>query len=144
MITFLDDNESIDKAFNAGATDYIPKPIHWGSLRQRVKTSLQSGHLAKCYAQQQSWQTLVRQWIALLTTKADPQNFGVLWHQFLAQFPLGDSGIVAVQGGEDGDFEQTLSQLIDYNTDPTTQGKLEELGHLIALYREHITGEPLE
>jgi len=28
MITFLDDNDSLDKAFNAGATDYMTKPIH--------------------------------------------------------------------------------------------------------------------
>ena len=59
MITFLDDNESLDKAFNAGATDYITKPIHWRSLRQRVKMSLKYGHLAKRQAQQQSWQTIV-------------------------------------------------------------------------------------
>ena len=144
MITFLDDNDSIDKAFNAGATDYIPKPIHWGSLRQRVKTSLQSGHLAKRYAQQQSWQTLVRQWIALLTTKADPQEFTVLRHQFLSQLPLGDRSIVDAQGGDDLGFDQALSQLADQNIDPEVQAKLDELGHLVALYREHITGEPLE
>jgi CheY-like chemotaxis protein len=37
MLTFLDDKESIDKAFSAGATDYITKPIHWPVLFQRVK-----------------------------------------------------------------------------------------------------------
>ena len=37
MITFLDDRESIDQAFQAGATDYITKPIHWSVLRQRVR-----------------------------------------------------------------------------------------------------------
>ncbi|MBE9240745.1 MULTISPECIES: response regulator [Synechocystis] len=36
MITFLDDQESIDKAFTAGATDYINKPIHWSSFRRRI------------------------------------------------------------------------------------------------------------
>jgi PleD family two-component response regulator len=34
MITFLADRESIDQAFQAGATDYITKPIHWSVLRQ--------------------------------------------------------------------------------------------------------------
>ncbi len=36
MITFLDDQESTDKAFMAGATDYINKPIHWSSFRRRI------------------------------------------------------------------------------------------------------------
>ncbi|MEW6498348.1 MAG: response regulator [Cyanobacteriota bacterium] len=36
MITVLDDQDSVDQAFAAGATDYITKPIHWAVLRQRV------------------------------------------------------------------------------------------------------------
>jgi len=37
MITALEDQESVDQAFEAGATDYITKPIHWAVLRQRVR-----------------------------------------------------------------------------------------------------------
>jgi CheY-like chemotaxis protein len=40
MLTFLDDQDSIDQAFEAGATDYITKPIHWAVLFQRVKRLL--------------------------------------------------------------------------------------------------------
>ncbi|OLP16368.1 hypothetical protein BST81_21500 [Leptolyngbya sp. 'hensonii'] len=40
MITALDDSESVDKAFAAGATDYITKPINWAVLRQRLKQML--------------------------------------------------------------------------------------------------------
>lgn len=40
MITVLDDSESVDRAFNAGATDYITKPIHWSVLSQRVRRLL--------------------------------------------------------------------------------------------------------
>ena len=40
MLTFLDDRESIDKAFEAGATDYITKPIYWAVLFQRVNRLL--------------------------------------------------------------------------------------------------------
>jgi len=40
MITGLDDPDSVDKAFAAGATDYITKPIHWAMLRQRVRRLL--------------------------------------------------------------------------------------------------------
>ena len=36
IVTALDDEHSIDLAFSAGATDYIPKPVHFAVLRQRV------------------------------------------------------------------------------------------------------------
>ncbi len=42
MITHLDDNPSVDRAFAAGATDFIPKPIHWGVLKQRIRRLLQA------------------------------------------------------------------------------------------------------
>ena len=37
MITSLEDQESVDRAFTVGATDYVTKPIHWALLRQRVR-----------------------------------------------------------------------------------------------------------
>ncbi len=42
MITSLDDEDSVDKAFSAGAIEYITKPVHWAVLRHRVKATLQS------------------------------------------------------------------------------------------------------
>ncbi len=36
MITALNDEESVNRAFDAGATDYITKPVHLAVLRQRV------------------------------------------------------------------------------------------------------------
>jgi PleD family two-component response regulator len=36
MITSLDDEKSVNKAFQAGAIEYITKPIHWAVLRNRV------------------------------------------------------------------------------------------------------------
>jgi signal transduction histidine kinase len=41
MITSLEDEKSVDRAFEAGATDYITKPIHWAVLRLRVRRLLQ-------------------------------------------------------------------------------------------------------
>jgi len=40
MMTCLDDMESIDGAFTAGATDFITKPINWRLLSQRVRYAL--------------------------------------------------------------------------------------------------------
>jgi len=36
MITSLDDEKSVNQAFQAGAIEYITKPIHWAVLRNRV------------------------------------------------------------------------------------------------------------
>ncbi len=42
MITVLDDQESIERAFEVGASDYITKPIKWDVLAQRVNRLLTS------------------------------------------------------------------------------------------------------
>ncbi|MGQ9836890.1 MAG: response regulator [Cyanobacteriota bacterium] len=42
IITSLDDQASIDKAFAAGASDYITKPIHWPVMRQRIRRLLKA------------------------------------------------------------------------------------------------------
>ncbi len=47
MITSLDDPESVDQAFEAGASDFLTKPIHWAVLRQRVRRLLQQAQLYK-------------------------------------------------------------------------------------------------
>ena len=40
MLTGLDDVDSIEQAHQAGATDFITKPIHWGLLVYRVRYAL--------------------------------------------------------------------------------------------------------
>jgi diguanylate cyclase (GGDEF)-like protein len=45
MITGLDDDKFVDAAFDAGATDYIHKPINWVVLRRRVQLLLKMGEL---------------------------------------------------------------------------------------------------
>ena len=37
MITALEDTTSVERAFAAGASDYIPKPIHFAVLSQRIR-----------------------------------------------------------------------------------------------------------
>ena len=43
MITVLDDQESVERALQVGASDYITKPINWNLLAQRVNRLLTSG-----------------------------------------------------------------------------------------------------
>ena len=47
IVTGLDDDDSIERAFGAGATDYIPKPVHFGVLRQRVGRLLEAARAEK-------------------------------------------------------------------------------------------------
>jgi diguanylate cyclase (GGDEF)-like protein/PAS domain S-box-containing protein len=42
MLTGLDDLESINRAYEAGATDFISKPINWGVLGHRVRYMLRA------------------------------------------------------------------------------------------------------
>ena len=51
MMTGLDDIESINRAYDAGATDFISKPINWAILHHRLRymwrSSLMSENLRK-------------------------------------------------------------------------------------------------
>lgn len=47
IVTGLEDSESVDRAFEVGATDYITKPIHWAVLRQRVRRAIEQAQLYK-------------------------------------------------------------------------------------------------
>jgi diguanylate cyclase (GGDEF)-like protein len=47
MITALEDNTSVEKAFAAGASDYIPKPIHYAVLSQRVRRIIEANRAEK-------------------------------------------------------------------------------------------------
>ncbi|MBL8415755.1 MAG: EAL domain-containing protein [Propionivibrio sp.] len=42
MVTGMDDLESVDRAFEAGATDFLAKPINWGLIGHRVKCLLRT------------------------------------------------------------------------------------------------------
>ncbi|HHO46945.1 MAG TPA: diguanylate cyclase, partial [Desulfobacteraceae bacterium] len=44
MITALEDVESIDRSFKAGAVDLIRKPIQWSVLRNRIKYIINAYH----------------------------------------------------------------------------------------------------
>ena len=50
IMTGLDDEPSVELAFNNGAKDFIPKPIHWAVLRQRVARLLYAGRAEKYIA----------------------------------------------------------------------------------------------
>jgi DNA-binding response OmpR family regulator len=81
MITVLDDQESVEQAFNAGATDYITKPIHWSVLSQRVRHLLAINQVWSELAvveaklqQQHPWEKLIREILQQLTQDNHPTD----------------------------------------------------------------------
>lgn len=47
IITALEDSTSVERAFAAGASDYIPKPIHFAVLSQRVRRIIDANQAEK-------------------------------------------------------------------------------------------------
>jgi DNA-binding response OmpR family regulator len=45
MLTGADDVETVDRAFAAGATDFLSKPFQWRLLLQRVRYAMRAGRL---------------------------------------------------------------------------------------------------
>ncbi|MCW5622467.1 MAG: EAL domain-containing protein, partial [Burkholderiales bacterium] len=54
MLTGLDDNDSIDRAYQAGATDFISKPINWGVLGYRMRYMLRASDALRDVVKHQS------------------------------------------------------------------------------------------
>jgi diguanylate cyclase (GGDEF)-like protein len=80
MITGLNDQESVDRAFEAGAIDYVTKPIHWPVLLQRIKRLIHQSQLQ----QQQELLTQELQKLAIideLTQVANRRKFEVYFDQ---------------------------------------------------------------
>lgn len=47
MMTEPEEQESVERAFQVGAADYLAKPIHWAVLKQRVKRLIYQARLQK-------------------------------------------------------------------------------------------------
>ncbi len=65
MVTALDDRESVQKAFEVGAIDFIPKPIQWQVLRKRVQRLLET-HWAMQELKTQAERESLRRMVAFL------------------------------------------------------------------------------
>jgi PleD family two-component response regulator len=69
MITALYDQDSVNKAFAAGAIDFITKPIHWAILRQRVQRLLATSHLTAQWQASLTREQLLKQQVETATQK---------------------------------------------------------------------------
>jgi diguanylate cyclase (GGDEF)-like protein len=79
MITNLDDEDSVNRAFDVGATDYVTKPIQLTVLRLRLRQLLQQAQVYKqLEAANQALQQLVT--IDSLTSLANRRRFDDYLH----------------------------------------------------------------
>lgn len=85
IVTVLDDQSSIDRAFEVGATDYITKPIHWAVLRQRVKRLLSSSLAIQSTQQAQLKEEKAQVWETLQRKLLSRLNMKIPFPQFLDQ-----------------------------------------------------------
>ena len=77
MITVLDKPEYVDRAFEAGATDYITKPIYWAVLSHRVRRLLatyqnaqQAESARRALARHRAWIEIQRQCLQNLQARS--------------------------------------------------------------------------
>jgi DNA-binding response OmpR family regulator len=115
IITVLDDRLSIEKAFAAGATDYITKPLHWEVLSQRVQRLL-SGYRAISEAQlikqqlerQLNWEQFLRNTLQELNSGAIESQLPDILRQIQAFFQV--EGIIL--------FQQETDNFLEFSTSP--------------------------
>ena len=74
MVTGLYEQESVERAFAVGATDYITKPVQWSVLRQRVSRILQASRAMRDL-QLQTQQAQLRE--AQLTMALEAARMGI-------------------------------------------------------------------
>ncbi|WP_017314294.1 PAS domain-containing protein [Mastigocladopsis repens] len=108
IITALDDQTSVERAFAAGATDYITKPINWQVLRQRVRRLLEARHaMQKLRQQTQQAQNREAQLVMALEAASmstwdwDIQNNKVSW----------SDNLTALLGLESATYEAFLQRI---------------------------------
>lgn len=65
MVTALDDEASVDRAYKAGAEDYISKPLHWPVLKNRIR------HILGAYRARQELELLSRNYEMILDAAAN-------------------------------------------------------------------------
>lgn len=79
MLTGAEDMDAIESAFNAGATDFITKPINWALLTQRVRYALRTAALNKELRRNRFREASIRKIARLGYWDWNLQNSSVRW-----------------------------------------------------------------
>lgn len=79
MITSLDDVESINRAYDAGATDFVTKPLNWPLLSHRLRYMLRSSHAMEDLAKSRENLADAQRLAGLSSWEWDLEKNIVLW-----------------------------------------------------------------
>lgn len=85
MLTGADDIEAISAAFEAGATDFMTKPISWPLLSQRIRFSIRSGQLMRESRRSRMRESALRHIAQLGFWSWDPITQGFQWPEDIAE-----------------------------------------------------------
>ena len=81
MMTGLDDDASIERAYESGATDFITKPISWPILGHRVRYMLRSAQLLKDLARSEASLANAHQLARLASWEWNAQTDLIRWSE---------------------------------------------------------------
>jgi PAS domain S-box-containing protein len=110
MITALEDQESVNQAFEAGAVDYITKPIHWAVLRQRVARILQASRAVEELQQQKERSQLNEERLRLAL---DAARMGTWDWDISSGRVVHSAATEALYGLDSGSFEATFQGFLE-------------------------------
>ncbi|MEE9395982.1 MAG: EAL domain-containing protein [Methylococcales bacterium] len=79
LVTGLDDYDSIQRAFDAGATDFITKPVNWPILNHRIRYLLRAGDTLQALRQSESRVSQAQQIARLGNWERDIVNNTAFW-----------------------------------------------------------------
>ncbi|MEM6752461.1 MAG: PAS domain-containing protein [Cyanobacteria bacterium P01_C01_bin.38] len=111
MITALYEQSAVEKAFNAGATDYITKPIQWLVLRSRVLRLLEASRAMKKLRQQ----TEQAQWQeAQLRIALEAAHMGIWDWNIVSNKVIWSDTIRALFGKASLSFDETFESFVSF------------------------------
>ncbi len=79
MVTGLEDESSIDRAYDTGATDFATKPINWSLLGRRIRYMLRASHAFKEVQESRARLTEAQRLAQLGNWEWDIENDRMLW-----------------------------------------------------------------
>ncbi len=122
MLTGLKDMESIDKAFESGATDFVTKPINWTLLTQRVRYSLRTKAMSSALQRNQERLSQAQRiaklgyWeidIASRQVHCSDELYGVLGMEARSQVESIDTFMAMVSEEDRATVGQTLEKVLE-------------------------------
>ncbi len=79
MVTALDDKDSIDRAYESGATDFVTKPINWPLLCRRLPYLVRAGAAATTHARGRERLSAAEQMAGLGSWVEDLESGSTVW-----------------------------------------------------------------